>query len=45
MVVSARMATLRELQEHYSLEDLYDMVEVMIVDAHNRRVAAKVPLT
>jgi hypothetical protein len=32
------MATLLELQTVYGLEDVYDMLEVLEVDAHNRRV-------
>lgn len=30
-----------ELQTVYGLEDLYDMVEVVAIDAHNQRVAMK----
>jgi hypothetical protein len=33
--------TLRELQTVYSLEDLYDLVEVYLVNAHNARLIAK----
>lgn len=40
-VVSAKMATMRELDENYSLEDVYDMLEVVAVDAHNRRIVDK----
>jgi hypothetical protein len=29
------------MQNTYGVEDLYDMIEVLAVDAHNRRVAAK----
>jgi hypothetical protein len=35
------MATLHELQTVYGLEDVYDMLEVIVVDAHNRQLAAK----
>lgn len=40
-VVSSNKATLRELQTVYGLEDVYDMLEVISVDAHNRHLAAK----
>ena len=36
MVVSSRLATLGELQTVYCLEDLHDLVEVVLVDLHNR---------
>lgn len=35
-VMSHRMASLHELQTVYSLEDVYDMLEVLNVDAHNQ---------
>lgn len=33
--------TLAELQTVYGLEDLYDLLEVYMVNAHNARVAAE----
>jgi hypothetical protein len=30
-----------ELQTIYGLEDLYDFLEILAVDAHNRLLAAK----
>lgn len=36
--MSSGKATLKECQEFYSVEDAYDMLEVISVDAHNRRV-------
>jgi hypothetical protein len=33
------MATLHELDTVYGVEDLYDMLEVLEVDAHNKRIA------
>jgi hypothetical protein len=33
--------TLNELRTVYTLEDLYDMLEVYLVNAHNRRAAIK----
>lgn len=33
--------TLRDLQTHYGLEDLYKLLEVGLVNAHNARVIAK----
>jgi len=35
------LATLRELQTVYSLEDLYDLLEVKNVEAYNRRLIDK----
>lgn len=39
--LSHRVATLGEMQSIYSLADVYDMLEVINVDAHNERVIAK----
>ena len=35
------MATLHELQTVYGLRDVYDMIEIILVDAHNRNVVDK----
>ena len=40
-VVSSRLATLVELQTVLGLEDVYNLLEVLAVDAHNRRLMAK----
>ena len=40
-VVSSGMATLRDLDEVYGLDDLYDMLEIISVDAHNNRVLSR----
>jgi hypothetical protein len=34
--------TLLELRTVYSLRDLYDLIEVYLVNAHNRRVAKQI---
>ena len=34
-LVSKRMATLRDLQEFYGTQDIYDMLEIVAIDAHN----------
>lgn len=39
MVVSADKATLHELQTVYGVADLYRLLEIVMVDNHNRRVA------
>ena len=39
--VSSRLATLHELQTVYGAEDMYRMIEVAVVDAHNRNVMSK----
>jgi hypothetical protein len=33
--------TLKDLQTFYSVEDVYDMLEVAAVNAHNREVMSK----
>ena len=35
------MVTLRDLQTDYSVEDLYDLLEVGMVISENRRLVAK----
>lgn len=35
-MISQGKATLHELDTVYSLEDVYDMIEIGAVDAHNR---------
>lgn len=40
-IVSSRLATLHELDTVYSAEDAYLMLEVLSVDAHNRRLASE----
>jgi hypothetical protein len=41
VVVSARLATLNELQTIYGLEDMYSLLEINAVDAHNEHIANK----
>jgi hypothetical protein len=41
MVATARLATLAELQSVYSVADLYNLVEVAMVENYNKAVAAK----
>jgi hypothetical protein len=38
-VISAGKATLNECDSVYSVEDVYLMLEVIVIDAHNRRAA------
>lgn len=40
-VINARLASKLELETVYGLEDLYDLLEVLAVDAHNQRAAMK----
>jgi hypothetical protein len=40
-VVSAGKATLVELDTVYGLGDLYDLIEVIVVDAHNQAVVSR----
>lgn len=37
-LISAKLATLHELQTVYSLEDAYNLLELLIVDRFNERV-------
>lgn len=37
-MISSGKATLHELDTVYSVEDVYDMIEVLRVDAHNRNI-------
>ena len=39
--MSAKLATLNELQTVYGAEDAYILLEILIVDGHNRLVLAK----
>lgn len=41
MVVSSRMATLYELDTVYGIEDMYDMLEILSVDAFNSNNSVK----
>lgn len=40
-VISAGRATLHELETVYGMEDVYDMLEIIMVDAHNQRILNK----
>ncbi len=39
MVISHRMATMHELDTVYGVEDLYDMLEILVVDSYNKSLA------
>jgi hypothetical protein len=41
VLVSRKLATLKELQTFYSLEDAYNMLEIVMVDNHNERELTK----
>ena len=41
MALSYKVATLHEMQTIYSIEDVYDMLEVVVVDANNRYILEK----
>ena len=36
--ISHKAATLHDLQTVYSLQDAYDLLEIVNVDAHNQRI-------
>lgn len=40
-MISSGKATLRDCAEYYSAEDVYALLEVVTVDAHNRHAAHK----
>jgi hypothetical protein len=40
-VISARMATMAEIETVLGMEDIYDLLEIMAVDAHNKRLASQ----
>ena len=40
-VVSTGKATLYECDTVYGVEDVYDLLEVIVVDAHNKYVSEK----
>ena len=41
MIAAKGLATLHELNTVYSLEDLYDLIEIASVEAYNRRLIDK----
>ena len=41
IVISSKLATLVELDTVLSAEDLYMLLEIISVDAHNQRIANK----
>ena len=42
VVVSRKLATLNELQVLYSYEDLWDLYEIVLVNAYNESVSMEV---
>lgn len=38
--MTSRLATLHELDTVYGVEGMYDLLEVISINAHNQRVAA-----
>lgn len=38
-IISSKQATLHELSTVYGVEDMYNLIEIISVDAHNARVA------
>jgi hypothetical protein len=41
-VISSGHATLHELQSVYGTEDMYDMLEIIVVNNHNRQLMDKI---
>ena len=40
-IISNKLATLNELDTIYSTEDVYDMIEIIAVDAFNSKILQK----
>lgn len=40
-MISSGKATLSELESIYSIEDMYDILEVLAIDSHNRYLIQK----
>lgn len=38
-VISRRLATLKEVDEYYGTEDIFDMLEILSVDDNNQAIA------
>lgn len=38
VLISAKLATLQELQTFYGLEDAYNLLEILLVDRHNEGI-------
>jgi hypothetical protein len=41
-VLSSRLATMAELETLLGMEDVYDLLEIIAIDAHNKRIASEV---
>lgn len=39
--MSSRLASRAELDTVYGMEDVYDFLEIIMVDAHNKQIAEK----
>ena len=39
--ISHKVATLHEMQTVYSVADVYDLLEIVNVDAHNQNILSK----
>jgi len=40
-VISARLATMVELETVLGMEDVYDLLEILSVDAYNKQLASE----
>ena len=41
VIVSKQMATLRDIEEYYGMEDILNMVEIITIDSFNEYLAQK----
>jgi len=41
IIVSKRMATIKEIEEYYGMEDVLNMIEIATIDSFNEYLANK----
>lgn len=41
LIVSKNLATLKEIDEYYGMEDILDMVEIITIDSYNQYLINK----
>lgn len=40
-IISSKLATKHELETIYGIEDAYDFLEILSINAHNQRIASR----
>lgn len=41
LIISKNLATLKEIDEYYGMEDILDMIEIITVDSYNKYLINK----